>query len=83
VAKWKDAESTKVLIMQVDDLLTFRQFSKKSEDDTIEVCDLLTNSEKLGMKILTDFFHKMMRTLEGRLGGLRFAKILYPILVIF
>jgi len=55
-AKWKDAESTKAFIMQVDDLLTFRQFSKKSADDTIDVCDLLTNSEKLGMKILTDFF---------------------------
>ena len=36
----KDAESTKGLIMQVDDLLTFQQFSKKSADHTINVCDL-------------------------------------------
>jgi hypothetical protein len=32
-------ESTKAVIVQVDDLLTFRQFSKKSADDAIDVCD--------------------------------------------
>jgi hypothetical protein len=26
------------VIVQVDDLLTFRQFSKKSADDAIDVC---------------------------------------------
>jgi coatomer subunit beta len=36
----KDAESTKAVIVQVDDLLTFRQFSKKSADDAIDVCDI-------------------------------------------
>ncbi|KIM74446.1 hypothetical protein PILCRDRAFT_14465 [Piloderma croceum F 1598] len=35
-AKRKDAESTKAVIVQVDDLLTFRQFSKKSADDAID-----------------------------------------------
>jgi coatomer subunit beta len=36
-AERKDAESTKAVIVQVDDLLTFRQFSKKSADDAIDV----------------------------------------------
>jgi coatomer subunit beta len=34
----KEAESKKVSIVQVDDLLTFRQFSKKVADDAIDVC---------------------------------------------
>jgi len=34
-AEWKDPESTKVLVMQVDDLLNFQQSSKNSVDDTI------------------------------------------------
>jgi hypothetical protein len=36
-AERKDAETTKAVIVQVDDLLTFRQFSKKSADDAIDV----------------------------------------------
>jgi coatomer subunit beta len=33
----KDVESTKTVVVQVDTLLTFRQFSKKSADDSIDV----------------------------------------------
>ncbi|KIM72414.1 hypothetical protein PILCRDRAFT_23946, partial [Piloderma croceum F 1598] len=32
----KDVESAKAVIVQVDDLLTFRQFLKKSADDAID-----------------------------------------------
>ncbi|KAF9036979.1 coatomer protein [Hymenopellis radicata] len=35
----KDAESTKTKIVQVDDLLTFRQFSKKTADEAIDDAD--------------------------------------------
>ncbi|KAF8636776.1 hypothetical protein AX16_010977 [Volvariella volvacea WC 439] len=35
-AEKKEAESTKAAIIQVDDLLTFRQFSKKTADDVID-----------------------------------------------
>ncbi|KAF8640580.1 hypothetical protein AX17_000242 [Amanita inopinata Kibby_2008] len=35
-AEKKEAESTKATIVQVDDLLTFRQFSKKTADDVID-----------------------------------------------
>jgi hypothetical protein len=37
-AEKKESESTKEHVVQVDDLLTFRQFSKKSADDPIDVC---------------------------------------------
>ena len=36
-AERKDAETTKAVIVQVDDLLTFREFSKKSADGAIDV----------------------------------------------
>ncbi|KAK0467332.1 coatomer protein [Desarmillaria tabescens] len=32
----KETEATKTAVVQVDDLLTFRQFSKKTNDDTID-----------------------------------------------
>ena len=51
----KDAESIKVVIVQIDDLLTFRQFLKKSADDTIDVCDLKTFRE-LGDEDTYGFF---------------------------
>ncbi|KAF8131427.1 adaptin N terminal region-domain-containing protein [Boletus edulis] len=38
-AEKKEAESTKENIVQVDDLLNFRQFSKKSADDAINYAD--------------------------------------------
>jgi len=41
-AERKDAESTKAVIVQIDDLLTFRQFSKRLADDAIVVCDFKT-----------------------------------------
>jgi hypothetical protein len=41
--------------MQIDDLLTFRQFLKKSADDTIDVCDLKTFRE-LGDEDTYGFF---------------------------
>jgi hypothetical protein len=36
-AEKKEAESSKAAIVQVDDLLSFRQFSKKAADDVIDV----------------------------------------------
>jgi len=36
-AEKKESESTRDHVVQVDDLLTFRQFSKKSADDPIDV----------------------------------------------
>lgn len=36
-AEKKEAETTKAVVVQVDDLLTFRQFSKKTADDAIDV----------------------------------------------
>lgn len=39
-AEKKEAESAKPAIVQVDDLLTFRQFSKKTADDAIDVSPL-------------------------------------------
>jgi hypothetical protein len=32
-------QKAQAVIVQVDDLLTFRQFSQKSADDAIDVCD--------------------------------------------
>lgn len=37
-AEKKDAETMKKVAVQVDDLLSFRQFSKKSVDEAIDVC---------------------------------------------
>jgi len=36
-AEKKAAEAAKKTVIQVDDLLTFRQFSKKAADDIIDV----------------------------------------------
>jgi hypothetical protein len=36
-AEKKEAENTKEHVVQLDDLLTFRQFSRKSADDPIDV----------------------------------------------
>ena len=48
MAERKDAENTKAVIVQIHDLLTFRQFLKKSADNGIDVCDFKNNSEDLG-----------------------------------
>lgn len=37
-AEKKESETTKAVVVQVDDLLSFRQFSKKTADDAIDVC---------------------------------------------
>jgi coatomer subunit beta len=36
-AEKKEAETTKAVAVQVDDILTFRQFSKKIADEAIDV----------------------------------------------
>lgn len=36
-AEKKELESSKTIEIQVDDLLTFRQFSKKASDDLVDV----------------------------------------------
>lgn len=38
-AEKKEAETTKTIAVQVDDLLSFRQFSKKTADEAIDVSD--------------------------------------------
>lgn len=40
-AEKKEAEKAKAAIVQVDDLLTFRQFSKKTADEGVDVRDRL------------------------------------------
>ena len=37
-AEKKEQEGSKAVAVQVDDLLTFRQFSKKAADDIVDVC---------------------------------------------
>jgi len=44
-AEKKEAETKKEAIVQVDDLLTFRQFSKKMADEVIDVSQLLHSYE--------------------------------------
>jgi hypothetical protein len=78
-AERREAENTKAVIVQVDDLLTFRQFSKKSADDAIDVRDIIRR--QLDTNI--DSGHSMMKTLGGRLGVLKSAKISYLTLVVF
>jgi coatomer subunit beta len=41
-AEKKEAETTKAVVVQVDDLLSFRQFSKKTADEAIDVRLLLS-----------------------------------------
>ena len=51
-AEKKESESAKTIAIQVDDLLSFRQFSKKSADDVLDVS--WTTAERIGIK-LTQF----------------------------
>jgi coatomer subunit beta len=53
-AERKDAEATKAVIVQVDDLLSFRQFSKKSADDAIDVS--FQQYIQVFMPVLTQIF---------------------------
>ena len=39
-AEKKEAEAPEAVIVQVDDLLSFRQFSKRDADAGIDVCEL-------------------------------------------
>lgn len=76
-AERKEAESTKAMIVQVDDLLSFRQFSKKSADEAIDVSiGVLSTQES---KILTKILHSTTRTLDVLLVAQKSEKILYPI----
>jgi hypothetical protein len=38
VAEKRELEASKQDVVQIDDLLTFRQFTKKGADDAIDVC---------------------------------------------
>ena len=49
----KKEKETKAKIIQVDDLLTFRQFSKKAADDVIDVC----HDSSVGMIDRSDVFY--------------------------
>jgi len=67
--------------VQIDDLLTFRQFSKKPADDAIVVCDF-KNSEDLGDEGTYGSFLQYDEDV-GRATGSTEIKISYPILVVF
>lgn len=70
----KEAETTKVAAIQVDDLLTFRQFSKKTADDAIDVSALLLFHVVRLTNSLTGISTSMTRILVGQLGLPRFKK---------
>ena len=67
--------------MQVDNLLTCREFSKKPVDDAIVVCDF-KNSEDLGDEGTYRSFLQYDEDV-GRVTKSTEMKISYPILVIF
>lgn len=76
-AEKKESESTKEHVVQVDDLLTFRQFSKKSADDPIDVgfCHRLI--------LCHSFFFSTWRTWARQRGLLKSGKTSYPISVVY
>jgi len=59
-AEKKEAESTKESIVQVDDLLNFRQFSKKSADDAINYADDLGKATG-SAEVYEDFISNLSR----------------------
>ncbi|KAH7920369.1 coatomer protein [Leucogyrophana mollusca] len=56
----REAESTQVAAVQVDDLLTFRQFSKKSADDPIDYVEDLGKATGAG-EVREDFISNLSR----------------------
>jgi coatomer subunit beta len=71
-AEKKAAESKKAAVVQVDDLLNFRQFSKKTADDAIDVRLLILSCQPCHSFVSVD---SMMRMLVVQLALLRFRKI--------
>ncbi|KAI0931475.1 hypothetical protein AcW1_001131 [Taiwanofungus camphoratus] len=59
-AEKKDAESAKAKIVQVDDLLTFRQFSKKAADDVIDDVEDVGRATGAG-EVQEDFISNLSR----------------------
>jgi len=59
-AERKDAEATKAVIVQVDDLLSFRQFSKKSADDAIDYDEDVGRATGSG-EVREDFISNLSR----------------------
>ncbi|KIJ10292.1 hypothetical protein PAXINDRAFT_164290 [Paxillus involutus ATCC 200175] len=59
-AEEKEAEGTKETIVQVDDLLNFRQFSKKSADDPINYADDLGKATGAG-EVHEDFISNLSK----------------------
>ncbi|KAI9566320.1 adaptin N terminal region-domain-containing protein [Boletus coccyginus] len=59
-AEKQEAESTRESIVQVDDLLNFRQFSKKSADDAINYADDLGKATGAA-EVHEDFFSNLSR----------------------
>lgn len=76
-AEKKEAENTKEHVVQVDDLLTFRQFSKKSADDPIDVglCHRLI--------IHHSFFCQYVEDLGKATELLKSGKTSYPTSVVY
>ncbi|KAL4064123.1 adaptin N terminal region-domain-containing protein [Scleroderma yunnanense] len=59
-AEKKEAETVKEKIVQVDDLLTFRQFSKKSADDAVDYAEDLGKATGAG-EVHEDFISNLSR----------------------
>ncbi|KAF6753335.1 coatomer beta subunit, partial [Ephemerocybe angulata] len=59
-AEKKEAESTKEIAIQVDDLLSFRQFSKKTADDAIDYDEDVSKATGSG-EVQEDFMSNLSR----------------------
>jgi hypothetical protein len=73
-AEKKESESTQDRVVQVDDLLTFRQFSKKSADDPIDVSFFF----RMYDSVPTKSYCSTLRTLAGQQALLKFGKTSSP-----
>jgi hypothetical protein len=64
--------------VQIDDLLTFRQFTKKATADVIDVC---ISSNQAALKFHSGF-NSMTKTSDGRRGQEKCTKTSYPTSVV-
>jgi coatomer subunit beta len=81
-AEKKEAESTKAAIVQVDDLLFFRQFSKKTADDAIDVSAIIPTGAQPRVK--ANWHIPSMTRMSGGLPGQEnCGKISFPTSVAF
>jgi vesicle coat complex subunit len=80
-AEKKEQESTKPAAIQVDDLLTFRQFSKKAAEDIVDVSDSV--STYVYMRLICTCPRRIRKTWFARLEPEMRAKTSSPISAAF